>query len=302
MREYIDRNQLKVDKQPMVTATQRRPLVLGSAFCVVAVVLLWLDLSGVLVPARTVLQQTLNPVAGQMLQFMDGTGGLFGGITELANLRSENAELRQRVAELEAELIAREQALVENESLRRQLAVEERQPWRLLGAEVTMRSPDAGRRLMTIARGSNDGLVEGMAVLGQTDDGPVALVGIVEDVSPNAATVLLSTDFGFRVSVRVIHDGTSSLGLVQGRWQRGSRLQLEQVEYTPVLAEDAIVVTAGLTGKLAFSLPLAALPADVPIGTIETVAAGEAGTIAELRPYADPDQVRYVWVILDHAE
>jgi rod shape-determining protein MreC len=100
----------------------------------------------------------------------------------------------------------------------------------------------------------------------------------------------------------VIHGAGAGLGLVQGQWQQGSRLRLEQVDRsTPVAAGDA-VVSAGLTGALKIPLDLAAVPANVPIGSVETVTANGQQQSAELRPFVDPDQVRYVWVILSQGD
>jgi rod shape-determining protein MreC len=299
MRDYIDNNRLKVRKDDPPTGTIHRVLLVGVALCLLAGAMIWADAAGRLAPAHTLLHQALNPAALPMLQTSGSIGDVVGDFVNFYRLREENAQLRQQISELESELIAREQAMMENAYLHQQLQIEEQQPWRLIGAEVTMRSPDASRRVMTIARGSGDDIRPGMAVVGQTGTGPVALVGIVEEVNQHAATVLLMTDVTSRLSVRVIADGESSLGLVQGQWQQGSRLQLQDIEREEVVQEGAIVVSAGLTGDLAFPLPLASVPADVPLGTIDVANTTTTEQEIELRPYADPDQVRYVWVILD---
>jgi rod shape-determining protein MreC len=299
MRDYIDDQHLKIREDHGYSNMLRRPLLLALVLSLVAMALFWLDSQGTLSPVRDVLTQALSPVARQFAHVHDGAANVWHDIDEMQHLREENEELRQQQSELQSQLIAREQALVENERLRQQLAIQEEQPWHLLGAEVTMRSPDAGRRVMTIGRGSEAGVAVGMAVVGQTGTGPVALVGVVEEVGTHTSSVLLTTDFGCRISARVINDGDSSLGLVQGQWQRGSRLRLDHVNYEQVLAEGAIVVSAGLTGQAGVSLPMSAVPPDVPIGEVEHLSSEEHNQYAELRPYADPDRVRYVWVILD---
>jgi rod shape-determining protein MreC len=301
MREYIDNHHLKVHKESVSASRLRRPLLIALLLCVVSGALLWFDLIGFLSPVRAALGQVISPVAYQVTRIHNGAADSWGGMNELRHLQAENEALRQEQSQLRSELIAREQALVENERLRQQLEIEEAQPWSLRGAEVTMHSPDAVRRVMTIAGGSAEDIEVGMAVVGQTGTGPVALVGIVEEVGRHTASVLLTTDFGSRVSARVIHDGDSALGLVQGQWQRGSRLRLEHLdrEHQSTLVQGAIVVTAGLTAELDVPLPLAEVPPDIPIGEIETIVDDGHSQFAELRPYADPDQVRYVWVILD---
>jgi rod shape-determining protein MreC len=303
MRDYIDKPNLKVRGARSEKSTRdllRRPLILALAFCLLAGLLLWFDLGGQFTPVRRVVGEVLTPVAQPVVAIRDGVTGLWAGATELQRLRAENETLREENSQLQTDLIDSEAALVENERLREQLAIQEQHPWRLVGADVIMRSPDAGRRTITIARGSDDGIDVGMAVVGRTSGGPVALIGMVDQVGSRAATVLLTTDLASRVSARVLYRGHTALGLVQGQWQHGSRLRLEEVAYHDALAEEAIVVTAGLTGELDLPLPLAAVPAGVPIGAVETVVSEGPDTYAELRPYADPDQVRYVWVILSH--
>jgi rod shape-determining protein MreC len=137
-----------------------------------------------------------------------------------------------------------------------------------------------------------------MAVIGQNPGGPTAMVGVVESVGAHTAEVLLITDFGSQVSARVIHATKASLGLVQGQWQLGSRLRLSQVDRSTLMAEGDTVVSAGLTASLHMPLDLAAVPANIPIGSVETISASGQEQSAELRPFVDPDQVRYVWVIL----
>ena len=137
-----------------------------------------------------------------------------------------------------------------------------------------------------------------MAVIGQTPGNPAALIGIVETVGPRAAEVLLITDIGSQVSGRVMHTGRAEVGLVQGQWQRGSRLRLEQISRATPIADGDPVVTAGLTAALNLPFDLAAIPADIPIGSVELVSSAEQYQSAELRPFVDSDQVRYVWVIL----
>jgi len=301
MRDYIDDMHLKIRGrgEHAESGTLRRSLLLALLLCAVAGGLLWLDMRGTLTPVHGVAGRVLSPIAGVLSGVHNGAADVWYSVADLRGLREENAALRQEQSELEAEVIALERMRVENTRLRQQLEIQKQQPWLLLGAEVTMRSPDAGQRIMTIARGTEDGIKPGMAVVGQTNSGPVALVGIVEGVGAHTARVLLITDFSCRISARLLNDGDTALGLVQGQWQRGSRLRLQHVEREGLLHEGAIVVTAGLTGEMGFPLPLAAVPADVPIGEVERLSSEGAEPVAELRPYADPDQVRYVWVILD---
>ncbi len=309
MRDYLDGTsfKLRADERSQTTGAPnlRRQGIIALGFILITLVILVLDYRGYLAPVRGAAAQVLSPLTTHLSGVRAGVASAWSGIADIAEvqrLREENEALRQENSQLKEEAIAYELALVENNHLRQRLAIEERNPWRLLGAEVMVRSPDAGRRIITIGRGAKEGIEVGMAVIGQTDSSPAALVGIVEEVGADTASVLLITDFGSQVSARVVHDGTSALGLVQGQWQQGSRLRLEQLERDFALVPGSIVMSAGLSSELDLPLPLHSVPPDIPIGVVEAVQGDEHVHTAELRPYVDPDQVKYVWVVLSEQQ
>ncbi len=293
MRNYLDDQPIN-----LAGSTPRRPLLMALTLCVLALMLFFADSLGFMTPVRGPLEWALRPVAQQLTSWRNGVLTVTTTITSVPQIRAENEALKRRISQLEDELIAREQALAENTRLRQQLGIEEEHPWRLLGAEVAIRFPDAGRRVILIARGHKAGIEPGMAVISQTDSGPTALVGIVEEVGLYMASVLLITDFGSQVSARVLHERETALGILQGQWQRGSRLRLEQVErgITPRVGDT--VVSAGLTRELQLSLPLGSVPGGIPIGTVEAVRSDGYALVAELQPFIDSEQLTYVWVIL----
>lgn len=299
MRDHLDERPIKLRRDRSHTPASGRPLVLALILALCAGLLIIIDRQGMLGPARGLGQQALAPIAQRLTALRDGAADMLARPSSETALREQISLLQRENAELKAELIRREQAQIENVFLRQELAIERDRPWSLLGAEVTVRSPDAGRRVLTIAQGSNTGVRVGMAVIGQDPGGPPALVGIVEAVGPQTADVLLITDFGSQISARALHETNSALGIVQGQWQRGSRLRLEQIDRTAALSPGDPVVTAGLTGALGLPLDLAAVPADIPIGSIDSITLDGQQQSAELRPFVDPDQVRYVWVILN---
>lgn len=299
MRDYLDSRPIKLRGEKPPWLPTLRPFFIALLFGLIAGLLFLLDQGGFMAPVRGVVEQALLPVAQRSSSMRSNMGDMWSWFGSDEQLREENKQLKQQVSELQAELIAREQVTIENARLRQQLRIEDQHPWRLLGAEVVVRSPDAGRRVITIARGSKDGLHVGMAVVAQTESEPAALVGIVEDVEPYSASVLLITDFASRISARVLYEDTTTLGLVQGQWQHGSRLRLEQFDRGAVLKPGMVVVSAGLSGELNLTLPLAYVPMGIPIGVVDEIVEGDSlSQLAEMRPYVDPDQVRYVWVIL----
>jgi len=107
--------------------------------------------------------------------------------------------------------------------------------------------------------------------------------------------VLLITDYSSAISAQVYQGTDVVRGVIQGQWQRGSRLILHSVAREAPLAAGDTVLTAGLSAELALNLPRAAVPPNVPIGVIEMVQDTGRDRIAGVRPFVDPDRVRYAW-------
>jgi rod shape-determining protein MreC len=279
-----------------------RSLTLVVALIVVALLLLVLDQAGMLGSARAQAQSLLSPVLNMLRQVGDGVGGVGQGLTEVTQLRDRVAALEAENSQLKAQNLQVQELQLQLSRLEAQLRIEKERPWRLLGADVSARTPDGGRRVVMLAAGSQQGVKPGMAVIGKEGGSPPALIGVVENVGPRSSSVLLITDYSSSVSAQAYHsDGTVS-GVVQGQWQVGSRLRLEGVDRVePLVAGDA-VVTAGLTAQLDAQLPRAAILKDIPIGTIETVQVDGHSQYADVRPYVDPDRVSFAWVLLSQDE
>jgi rod shape-determining protein MreC len=276
-----------------------RPLTLVVALIVLALLLLIIDQAGMLGSLRGRVATLLSPALQSLNRVGQGVSGVGQGLSDIQQLRDRVQALEEENSKLKAQMIADQPLEQENARLREQLGIQQQSPWKLLGADVSTRTPDDGRRVLLLAVGDEQGVKPGMAVIARDGSSPAALIGVVEQVSPRTATVLLITDFASSVSALVYHSGDAAEGIVEGRWQRGSRLWLGQVDRAAPLSPGDVVVTAGLTAKLDTDLPRAAIPKGVPIGTVEQAQADGHSQTAELRPFVDPDRIRYAWVILD---
>ncbi len=267
-----------------------------------ALLLLVLDRSGRIGPFRSQAEALINPALTQMRHLGDAISGIGQEQGDIEALRAELEALRAENSQLKADAIRVQELLLENARLREQVRIEQERPWQLLGADVSARTPDSGRRVITLAVGSQQGVRPGMAVIAREGSSPPALIGVLDTVGERSATVLLITDYSSAVSAQVYHSRGPVGGIVQGQWQRGSRLLLQEIDRTDTIAPGDVVVTAGLTAELNEDLPRAAIPKDVPIGVVEQVRPAGRGQVADLRPFVDPDRVRYAWVILSADE
>ncbi|HEX9373651.1 MAG TPA: rod shape-determining protein MreC [Roseiflexaceae bacterium] len=275
-----------------------RSLTLLAALIVLALLLVVLDHAGMLGSVRARAQTLLSPAMGALRRVGDGVNGVGQSLSEAQQLRDRVAALEQENSRLKAENIQIQELQLQLDRLAAQLRIEKERPWKLLGADVSARSPDGGRRVIMVSAGSEQGVRPGMAVLGKEGSSPPSLIGVVENVGPRSASVLLITDFSSSVSAQVYHSGGIATGVVQGQWQIGSRLQIEAVDRAQPLQPGEDVFTAGLTAQIDAELPRAAIVKDIPIGTIETIRIDGHSQVADIRPFVDPDRVSYVWVLL----
>lgn len=165
-----------------------------------------------------------------------GAGDFFEGIgvskERLAALEQQNEELRARLAELE-------EARQENERLRGLVAFAEERKLSSLGARVVGRPVSSWEGVITIDRGSDDGVRPGMPVVAAQ-----GLVGQVAGVSASAATVRLLTDQQSGVASMV--QSSRALGVVRGSVT--GALSLDFLDRAELPQVGDVVITSGLGG------------------------------------------------------
>jgi len=150
----------------------------------------------------------------------------------LATLEAQNDELRARLAALE-------EARQENERLRELVDFAEERNLATLGARVIGRPQSTWEGVITIDRGTEDGVEPGMPVIAAQ-----GLVGQVATVSPRASTVRLITDQQSGVAAMV--QSSRVLGVVRG--SVSGALSLDFVDRTEAPIEGDVVITSGLGG------------------------------------------------------
>jgi len=269
---------------------------------VLAIVLWTLDRQGILSPVTDQASHFFAPITRTFTSIRTGVGDVAGNLTSGTDER-ELAGLQEQITQLQNENLTLRSAAAENATLRRTAGMRERYGWQTTIANVVGRSPDNASRTLTIDRGRGDGLAVGMPVVSHTAGSPDALIGIIDTLTENTASVLLITDARSVVSGHILHRGaggelTQPTGEIEGQWQLGSRLLMRKVERDAVVQVGDDVLTAGISQELAFDAPAARIPADVPIGTVIAIRVDGHSQEVDVQPYFDPDQVRTVWIIV----
>lgn len=200
--------------------------------------------------------------------------------------------LQRRVAELERDAIAGQDAQRENERLRDLLGLREERPeLQYRDAAVVRRSSRNWASDLTIDRGTSGGVEEGDCVIDQYGH----LIGVVTEADPNSSLVTTILDPTLELGGRVAR--TDEDAILEGDFS----LMLEGLLRLSFLSEEAQLVTgdqvttSGLGGRY---------PAGLAVGTVRTLYVEEDGVsrYAQVEPAADINGVRYVYVIVDYGK
>ena len=262
-----------------------------------AVLFFLLDFQGVLTPVRSMISSDIAPSLGSIQSSVLRIGDILSGSTDVQRVSNERDALAKENSDLKGQIIRIPQLELENMRLREQLRIEKDNPWRLVGTDISVQTLAEGRRTAIIGVGTEQGISVGMAVISRYQSSPPALVGVIDQVGPNSANVLLVTDYSSLVSVQIYHGDTVIRGVASGLMEREAMLHMTEIEREGQVVAGDSVVTAGLTRLLGPSLPQSAIPADIPVGIIKTVGLEGRNKVAEIQPYIDPEVVRYVWII-----
>jgi rod shape-determining protein MreC len=235
-----------------------------AAFTIVSLLLLLASQTDPALTLQRVTARALDPIRQAIGGVGSGIAGVFGTIGEIDRLRSENDDLRRRVAGADQRIAELQEAAAENAELRALLGLTQTLDMDLLPVRVISRDPSNFTWEIGVDAGTDDGLAVGMPVVGSAQ-GAGALAGTVVSVGSDTATVRLIVDT--RSSVVAIDQRSRALGLVQG--QLGGQLVMVQVDVTEALAEGDAVVTAGL--QLAEGAARSPYPKGLLIGSIQAI-------------------------------
>ncbi len=151
-----------------------------------------------------------------------------------------------------------------------------------IAARVIARDTPNGA-MVTIDRGSDDGIALGSAVI--IGDG--ILFGTIAELQTNSSSIRLTENSESSIP-GTIQGTQNTLGLVNG--QEGALLTMDYIPQDSTLAENAIVVTSGLGGRI---------PQGIVIGTVTAVIREASAPFirASITPVHDPREWTSVMVL-----
>jgi len=186
----------------------------------------------------------LRPVQGAIDGIASGVAGVFGSVGEIERLHADNTALRQENERLTAENLRAEEIERQNDLLTGLLQLQNSFEYKTVAAEVISRESSEFRRVVTISKGSDDGIAAGDVVIAEGG----ALAGRVVELGPNFAKVVLITD----QSSTVIGQLQSSLATGEVVGTLEETLQMKNVDSTEGIELGEEVTTAGIEPRISF--------------------------------------------------
>ena len=221
-----------------------------------------------------------TPISAVTRPIVRGTGSVARDIGDYFNAANENRAFRRQLADAQRGLVQARVLAFENARLKRTLKLVGEQANPIVAARIVGSSLSGARRFATLAAGSADGVVSGQPV--RAADG---LVGRIAEVGRHAARIVLLTDGGNAVPLRVVRTGEPVLG--EGRGDGALEVRSTTVG-GPGFRRGDLLITSGVGGVY---------PPDLPVAVVT----GTSGEIATARPLADPAALDFAMVLPEAA-
>lgn len=199
---------------------------------------------------------------------------------EIELLKKENAELRQKVAKSES-------AYIENEQFRKLLNLSSgNTPFELEAAEVISRSPSNWYNILTIDKGSADGIALNQPIVSSGN----VLVGRIIEVGTTWSKISLITDADHAAGAQVLRSGEYGICEGDGSLSPKGSCRLSFVSKNANIIVGDTVVTSGLGGIY---------PKGLILGKVQKIRPDIQGIsqYAVIKPDADLKNLRAVFVI-----
>jgi len=273
------------------TRTARRRAFIYAGLLALSLVLMALSRTPPLLEAQRGIGFVLRPFQGALDGAAREVISVVAAIREIDRLRLENRALHDDNQRLLNENKAATELRRENELLTGLLQVRSGFNYQTVGALVIARESSEFRRVVTIAKGTVDGVVVGNVVI--ADGG--ALAGRVVETGPNFARVLLITDSTSTVIGQL--STTAATGEVVGQLQGVLVMSKIDAGIRVQLGEE--VVTAGIELRGGVRSPY---PKGLLIGQVIDASrdANEVVQTAFLQPAANLERLEFVLVIIGY--
>lgn len=246
------------------------------------------NLTGTNYPGMLV-QGIMTPLRAGFSTLRDQAEQYYSYMFDYEALAAENAALKEQLAQMQSDARTADALSRENDRLRaflNMLATHE--DYKLVDAYVIARSSVSWSSTITINRGTNAGIEEGMCAITENHE----LIGLVTEVGPNYAVIKTIMDSSLQISAALASSGHS--GMAQGNYTSG-RADVLRMDYLPssaIIRNNDQVVTAGST----------MYPRDLILGYVVDADFDSTGVAkyALLKPAADIQSLEQVFILTEY--
>ena len=211
----------------------------------------------------------------------------FARLFNTTDVHKENAQLKERITQLEGDNALLRELQLENSRLRELTNyVEANEDYEILTARIAAKNPGYWFDSFIISAGRNQGVKTDMPVVSSS-----GLVGRITEVGGNWAKVLTIADV--QSSVSGIVERTRDTGIVKGVVQSGGEIvcSMHYLPYESDLVPGDMILTSGLGGIF---------PKGLVVGSVSEVSRSDDASerTAVIRPAVDFNTLEEVMVIL----
>ena len=199
----------------------------------ISILLIFTDNLGILNLPKSVLQQVTSPIQYGLYKTSLGVGRQFEFIILTRRASQENKALTEQLAQVLSENASLRRKLAETESFLNQKNTLSPQEFNLVAAR-----PIGLGRFLLIDKGSNDGLKINQVVLYKDN-----YIGKIKEVSPQKSQVMLSTDPDSKISAYVANENGKGRGVLIGQF--GQEALLDKVLHQEPISKNDLVYSEG---------------------------------------------------------
>lgn len=219
---------------------------------------------------------------------INGFSNMIEEFTSLKEVKKENQILKSNIEKMEATEAENIELKQEIERLKGELNIDHvLTDYDYLNATVISRNSFYWYNMLTIDKGSHNGIKEGMVVINST-----GLIGKITNVSTFSSDVKLITtnDTNNKISVTVTNGDTKLTGIINGYDYKKGLLTVEGISNTATVNNGDYVYTSGLGGVF---------PSGILIGKVEGITTDvyDLSKIINVKPSAKFDDINFVTVL-----
>lgn len=217
-----------------------------------------------------------------------GMGNMLSDYYNLRNVMKENKILKSNLDSYESVKTENEELRQEINRLKGELNIEHvLSDYDYLNATVVSRNATSWYNVLTIDKGSHNGITEGMVVINST-----GVIGKTTNVSTFTCDVRLitTTDTNNKISVNIVSDGKRLTGVINKYDYSTGYLEIEGISNTDKVTVGDVVYTSGLGGVF---------PSGILIGKVSEITTDvyDLAKIINVTPSANFDDINYVTVL-----